>query len=164
VFIDNWQIFLRLLVAIVLCGLIGWEREATHKPAGLRTHVLVGLGSAVFMILALLLARMAEGGFAVDASRVVAGVVTGIGFLGAGTIIRSEAGVTGLTTAASIWTVAGIGMAAGAGYFGLANLATLLTLAVLLILSRLEHRGPGPEKKRKAAAPRPRKKIAREDF
>jgi len=164
VFIDNWEIFLRLLVAILLCGLIGWEREATHKPAGLRTHVLVGLGSAVFMILALLLARMAEGGFAVDASRVVAGVVTGIGFLGAGTIIRSGEGVTGLTTAASIWTVAGIGLAAGAGYYGLANLAALLTLAVLLILSRLERGRQESKKKRKAPSPRSRKKIAREDF
>ena len=165
----NLEIGLRLLAAVLLCGLIGLEREVYRKPAGLRTHILVGLGAAIFMMISLLMVRLEEGGIAVDASRVVAGVVTGIGFLGAGTIIRSGEGVRGLTTAASIWAAAGVGLAAGGGYYFLATAGSLFTVAVLFLISRLEggHEAPGP---RGAAAARPRrkkkqgKKIAREDF
>ncbi len=166
--LDNWEIILRVVTALFLCGLIGLERQVYNKPAGLRTHALVGLGSAVFMLIALMLVRMEEGGFAVDASRIAAGVITGIGFIGAGTIIRSGEGVKGLTTAASIWVAAGIGMAAGAGYFFLATVGSLLTLSILFLFTRLE-RGSffSAHKERRvvrASRVRKKKKIAREDF
>ncbi len=164
----NWEIVLRLLAAVVFCGLIGLEREVFGKPAGLRTHALVGLGSAIFMLVALMMVKMEEGGISVDASRVVAGVVTGIGFLGAGTIIRSNEGVRGLTTAASVWAAAGVGLAAGGGYYFLSIAGALFTLTVLFVLSRLERdtyhlAAPAPAKAPRSRK-RQRKKIAREDF
>lgn len=103
------EIALRLLLAAVLGAAIGYQREKAHKPAGLRTHMLICLGSALFT-------PISEFGFgsAVDTSRIASGVVTGIGFLGAGAIIRNREGiVVGLTTAASIWVVAAVGLAAG---------------------------------------------------
>lgn len=121
---------LRLLLAAVLGGLIGFQRERAHKPAGLRTHILICMGSALFTSVSIL-------GFtgAVDTSRIAAGIVTGIGFIGAGVIFRGMRGdqVMGITTAASIWITAAIGIAAGAGLYFIAAGAAILTYLVLII-------------------------------
>lgn len=124
----------RVLVAAGLAAAIGVEREFHQKPAGLRTNILIGMGSALFMILSIETAR----GLGGSADRIVAKVVTGIGFLGAGAIMRSGHSVHGLTTAATIWVNAAIGMAAGAGAFGLAVGATVVTLIVLAVLLPIE--------------------------
>jgi len=112
-----------LLVAAGLSGLIGLEREFKHRDAGLRTHIMVGLGAALFTIVG------AELG--IDRTRMAAQVVSGIGFLGAGTIFRARDSIRGLTTAAGMWAVAGIGVAAGFGMLELAVTATLIALVVL---------------------------------
>ncbi|MGH8935086.1 MAG: MgtC/SapB family protein [Acidimicrobiia bacterium] len=115
----------RLGMAALLSGVVGFEREAAQKAAGLRTHILVGLGAALFGLLSL------EGFRAPDPSRIAAQVVTGIGFLGAGAIFREGRLVRGLTTAAGLWTVAAIGLAAGAAMYAVAVAATVVTLIVL---------------------------------
>ena len=125
---------IRVLVAAGLAAAIGVEREFHQKPAGLRTNILIGMGSALFMILSIETAR----GFGGSADRIAAQIVTGIGFLGAGAIMRSGHSVHGLTTAATIWVNAAIGMAAGAGAFGLAVGATVVTLIVLAVLPPIE--------------------------
>ena len=121
---------LRLLLAAVLGGIIGIQREKAGKPAGLRTHVLICLGSALFTVVSAL-------GFTgnVDPARIAAGVVTGIGFIGAGVIFRGMRGdkVMGITTAASIWITAAIGIAAGAGLYIIASATALATLLVLMM-------------------------------
>ena len=121
------EVVLRLLLASALAAVIGFERERRGKPAGLRTHVLIGLGAALF-------AAAGDIGFAgVESSRIAAGVVTGIGFLGAGAIIRRGGEVEGLTTAATMWVVAAIGLASGAGLYVVASVTTAITLVVLLL-------------------------------
>jgi putative Mg2+ transporter-C (MgtC) family protein len=122
---------LRLLLSAVLGGIIGFQREQYHKPAGLRTHILICMGSALFTVVSIM-------GFTgpVDPSRIAAGVVTGIGFLGAGVIFRGMKGdnhVMGLTTAASVWITSAIGIAAGAGMYIIASAVTVLTFIVLII-------------------------------
>jgi putative Mg2+ transporter-C (MgtC) family protein len=117
-------------LALVLSAVVGFERSLADKPAGIRTHILVGFGSALFMI-------VAEFG-GLDAGRAAAGVITGIGFLGAGTIIRERGTVRGLTTAASIWVVAGIGMAAARKLWLLAIIATAGVVVVLRGFDLLE--------------------------
>ena len=124
-----------LTLAILLGGMIGYEREAAGKPAGLRTHMLVAMGSALFVLVPL------QAGVALpDMSRVLQGLISGIGFLGAGAIIKlnSEEDVRGLTTAASIWTVAAIGVACGLGRESTAVIATLFGLAILQLLYRVK--------------------------
>jgi putative Mg2+ transporter-C (MgtC) family protein len=136
-------VLLRLAMAMALGGLIGLERETEGKPAGLRTHALVCLGSALFMLISVKSPEFFPGAQTVDPGRIAAGVVTGIGFLGAGTIIRAGGDVKGLTTAASIWAVAAIGLAVGVGYYITAAAATVLALAVLHLpdeLARLVRR------------------------
>src|ERR1041384_8355987 len=127
-------VVLRLLVAAVLGCLVGLERERLDRAAGLRTHALVAVGSALCMLVAAFgfseIMRMPQVGL--DPSRVAAQVVSGIGFLGAGTIIMQREIVRGLTTAASVWTVAGIGLAVGGGLYVAAGTATLLTLLILV--------------------------------
>src|SRR3989344_8000244 len=108
--VEYAEIILRLALSVVFGGLIGLEREVVHKPAGVRTHMLVSLGSALFVLVAL--TSIPEG---ID--KIIAGVATGIGFLGAGTIFKSKNDVQGLTTAASVWTVAAVGLAVGLGYY-----------------------------------------------
>jgi putative Mg2+ transporter-C (MgtC) family protein len=120
----------RLGMAALLSGAVGFEREAAQKAAGLRTHILVGLGAALFGILSIE-GFQAEQVEQLDPSRIAAQVVTGIGFLGAGAIFREGRLVRGLTTAAGLWTVAAIGLAAGAGMFAVAVAATVVTLIVL---------------------------------
>lgn len=125
---------LRLGVA-AFCGmLIGWEREAQRKEAGLRTHMLVGLGSAAFMLAILELGIREDGGadVAIDPSRVYQGLIGGIGFIGAGAIIQSQGKVHGLTTGAGIWIVGAIGVACGQGAFVLAVIVAVLAVVILL--------------------------------
>lgn len=125
----------RLTLAIVLGGLIGYEREAAGKPAGLRTHMLVAMGSALFVLVPLQAGVPLQ-----DMSRVLQGLISGIGFLGAGAIIKlnNEESVRGLTTAASIWTVAAIGVACGLGREATAVIATLFGLLILQVLYRIK--------------------------
>ncbi|NML17539.1 MgtC/SapB family protein [Azohydromonas caseinilytica] len=127
----------RLTVAILLGAAIGWERERRRSAAGLRTHMLVALGAALF-VLAPAQAGLEEDGL----SRVLQGVISGIGFLGAGAVLKlSEQGeIRGLTTAASIWATAAIGVAVGQGREATALLATLIVLAILVVLAQLERR------------------------
>ncbi len=127
------EMILRLLLAVGLAALIGLERQHAGKSAGLRTHLLVCIGAALFTI-----ASIYGFGGEADAARVAAGIVAGIGFLGAGTIISTREGIlVGLTTAASIWAVAAIGLAAGAGLYILAPVATLVVLIVLMIPKKI---------------------------
>lgn len=125
---------LRLLMAALLGGVLGWERERKGKAAGVRTHMLVALGAALFVLVP---KQMGVGD--ADITRVVQGLVAGIGFLGAGTIIKGddEENVRGLTTAAGIWLTAAIGVAAGLGREATAVLTALLALAILWVLPRL---------------------------
>lgn len=142
------HVLLRLLVAAVLGGAIGMERELRERQAGLRTHLVVCVGSALFTLVSAYGFRefLVNGGSVVraDPTRIAAQIVSGIGFLGAGAIIRQGLSVRGLTTAATLWLVAAIGMAAGAGYYSAALIATagaLITLGPLRIVSyRVVHR------------------------
>jgi putative Mg2+ transporter-C (MgtC) family protein len=124
---------LRLLLAAGLGAAIGLERELRHKPAGLRTNILIAVGSALFTTVSIEFAH--SGG---TADRMAAQIVTGVGFLGAGAILQSGERVHGLTTAATIWVNAAIGTAAGAGEYAMSSIATLITLVVLAALGPLE--------------------------
>jgi putative Mg2+ transporter-C (MgtC) family protein len=123
---------LRLLAAAALSGVIGVEREIAQKNAGLRTHMLVGLGAGLFTLLG------AEAFPGADPSRVAAQVVAGVGFLGAGAIFRHGLNVKGLTTAAGLWAVAAVGMAAGAGWYAVALAATTVAIVVLYVFWMVE--------------------------
>jgi putative Mg2+ transporter-C (MgtC) family protein len=129
----------RLCAATLLGGAVGWERELRRRSAGLRTHILVAVGSTSFMTMATVLAGPSAER---DPTRVIQGVATGIGFLGAGVImtVKDERRVRGLTTAASIWATAALGVAIGAGQLIFATALTVLTLVVLALLRRLEAR------------------------
>lgn len=133
------EVAVRLGVAIAIGGLIGWDRERADKPAGLRTHMLVALGSASFTLLGFevgehLSPKTGEGGF--DPTRVLQGVIGGIGFLGAGAIIQNRGQVTGITTAASVWVAGALGAAAGVGAFILAGFTAVAAFAVLSLFNR----------------------------
>ena len=133
----------RLLLAMILGAVVGWEREKQNKPAGLRTHMLVTLGAAAFVLsgLELLDALSAQYERArLDPTRVVEGVVGGIGFLGAGSIIQARGNVAGITTAASVWISGAIGAACGMGAYLIAAVTALLTLITLGLLGVLERR------------------------
>lgn len=136
----EYDLVIRLILAAVFGGLVGWERQKGHKPAGLRTHMLVSMGSALFTMISFMVTFDLANGGVIDSTRIAAGVVTGIGFLGAGAIIQSQEKVIGLTTAASIWIVSAIGMAIGYGLFILAGATAVLTLVILYILEKLEAR------------------------
>lgn len=133
--LDLWEVALRLAVAAALTGAVGLEREFRERAAGLRTHMLVGVGSALFTIVS----AYAWGDFifdrtqgtAFDPTRIAAQIVTGIGFLGAGVIIRQGLSIRGVTTAAGLWVAAAIGMAVGAGYWGAALIGTGVVLVGL---------------------------------
>ncbi len=135
----------RLLLASFLGGLIGLEREIHGRPAGFRTHLLVSLGACLFTITSLEIYRIfgnfsGNGPVGVDPGRIAAQVVTGIGFLGAGAIIRERASIRGLTTAACLWVAAALGIACGIGLFWLAISVTLVALVNLLLLKEVERR------------------------
>lgn len=144
---ETWQefrtilpdLFMKSLIAVICGGLIGIERERRGKPAGLRTNILICLGSTLYMLVGdYITSRFL--GVSSDPSRIASQVVTGIGFIGAGTIIQSRGSITGLTSAAVIWTVAGIGLCIGAGFPFIALYFTLLVLFVLAFLSQYEHK------------------------
>ena len=124
----------RLGLGLVLGAVIGFERELHRQPAGFRTHSLVAVGAALFTIIS----AYGFTGVAVDPTRIAAQIVSGIGFIGAGTILQHRGNVRGLTTAASLWSVAAIGMAAGAGMIVIAVIGTALILIVLALLDRVE--------------------------
>ncbi|MBU9889582.1 MAG: MgtC/SapB family protein [Candidatus Omnitrophica bacterium] len=133
------EISIRLLVATLLGAVIGLEREVHGKEAGFKTYSLVCLGSALMMVVSLDVFTLFKGVAEVDPGRIAAQAVTGIGFLGAGAIIRSQqGGIRGLTTAAGIWAACAIGLACGLGLFKQAVFTTLLVLVILIIFSRLQ--------------------------
>ncbi len=127
---------LRLLLALAVGAAIGLERERRGRPAGLRTFILVALGSCLFMLISVYIAANGRG----DPGRIAAQVATGIGFLGGGLLLRTGDTVRGLTTAAGIWAVAALGLAAGAGMYFITIVGTLLVLVVLTILRQVEAR------------------------
>jgi len=129
---------LRIFVSFILSGLIGLERQVCRHQAGLRTHILVCLGSTLIMLTSLHVFDIYKSVASVDPTRIAAGVITGIGFLGAGTILRSPEGIRGLTTASSLWVVAALGLSIGCGFFKVSIFVTILVLLVLLFLRRLE--------------------------
>ncbi len=128
--IANSEILLRLVLAVISGGLIGLEREVVHKPAGIRTHMLVCLGSVLFVLVTVETLPN-------ETARIIAGIATGIGFLGAGTIFKAKDEVHGLTTAASIWAVAAVGIAIGLGFYLITLIAVVLIL-IILQLNKLE--------------------------
>jgi len=140
--IPLWEVALRLLLASVLCGAIGFEREVRDQPAGFRTHILLGLGAALFTLVSaygfepFTRAALSGSSLQFDPTRITAQIVAGVGFLGAGAIIRQGRDVRGLTTAASLWAASAIGMAVGAGYLFGAAAATTLAMATLYALRR----------------------------
>jgi putative Mg2+ transporter-C (MgtC) family protein len=130
----------RLILAALVGGAIGYERQAHNKSAGLRTHMLVSVGSCLIMILSIQMFRDVEGLTNADPARLAAQVVSGIGFLGAGSIIKEGPTVNGLTTAASLWVVAGLGLAVGSGYYIIAIATTILCFLTLTFLGRIERK------------------------
>ncbi len=136
------EIVVRLVVATVLAGIVGMERERSERAAGLRTHAMVGLGAALFMVLSAFGFRdiLGTANVALDPSRMAAQIVSGIGFLGAGMIIFQREVVRGLTTAASVWVVAAIGAASGSGMYLAAIGTTALALVILAVLRPVENR------------------------
>lgn len=131
-----WEVVMRILIAAVLAGVIGFEREIREHTAGFRTHILVAVGSAAFA----LASSYHLGGTGFDPNRISAQVVTGIGFLGAGAIIRYGVSVRGLTTAASLWTVAAVGLLSAQGYYSAALVTTGVVIVSLTLLRLIEDR------------------------
>jgi putative Mg2+ transporter-C (MgtC) family protein len=132
--LSDAELTIRLLTAALLGALLGFERELKQKSAGLRTNILIAVGAALFTLMSYELAAEGTG----DPGRVAAQIVTGIGFLGAGAIMRTDSGIQGLTTAATVWVNAAVGVAAGGGEYHLAFIATGVTLAALLVLTPVE--------------------------
>ncbi|MFZ5351532.1 MAG: MgtC/SapB family protein [Bacillota bacterium] len=137
--VSNFDMLIRFALACLLGGLIGLERERNRHPAGLRTHILVCIGSTLVLICSLLLFEQFGDLVNMDPARLGAQVISGIGFLGAGTIIKEGVSIKGLTTAASLWAVACIGIAIGAGFYMAAILTTSFVLITLMVFSRFEH-------------------------
>src|SRR5512135_975057 len=136
---DN-EMILRLTIAFVLSALIGLEREVRRHEAGLRTHILVCIGSTLIMLTSLHVFDIYKSQAVVDPTRIAAGVITGIGFLGAGTIMRSQEHIKGLTTASTLWVVAAMGLSVGCGFYKVSIYFTCLVLLVLLFLRGVESR------------------------
>ena len=139
------RMLIRLLTAAILGAMVGIQRERTGKPAGMRTHILVALGAALFT-----LAPQQAGMDSADVSRIIQGLATGIGFLGGGAILKlsKEREIKGLTTAAGIWMTAAVGVAAGLGRLGLALLGAILEWFILAILIKVEHEIDGRHEER----------------
>ncbi len=137
------EILLKILLSAILGGIIGLEREISHKGAGLRTNILIAIGSTLLTILSFKFALLGEN---VDPSRITAQIVTGIGFLGAGAIIQAKFSVHGLTTAASIWIVSAIGISVGSGYY---LISFLITIFVVIILTLFKYVSKIIEKQKK---------------
>ncbi|MCP4643174.1 MAG: MgtC/SapB family protein [bacterium] len=142
------EVALKFLLAVVLAGAVGLERERKGRAAGLRTHILVCLGSTLAMVVSDLLARewaVTDASVWLDKGRIAAGIITGVGFLGAGTIINTGGASRGLTTAAMVWFAATLGIAIGAGYYLVATGATIIALFVTIVLQKISHRLPSEE-------------------
>ena len=137
---DFWVIVGRLMLAFVLGGLVGWEREQEDKPAGLRTLILVSTGSALFVLVTQVVVATRANAGDVDWLRIVAGIAQGVGFLGAGTIFTARGTVYGLTTAAAVWAMSAVGVACGFGVWRIALVGTVLTFAALRLLGPLSVR------------------------
>ncbi|WP_252227670.1 MgtC/SapB family protein [Caldicoprobacter algeriensis] len=133
-----WEDVFKLVLAMVLGGLVGLEREITNRPAGFRTHTLVCMGSTLVMVTSMHLFMLYHDIVNLDPARLGAQVISGIGFLGAGTILKDKARVRGLTTAASLWVVACIGLAVGAGLYGVAIFVAVLAYVTLILLKKME--------------------------
>lgn len=151
--LSDVEVVKRLALALALSGLIGMEREVSGRAAGFRTHILVSVGSALIMMTGLYLFEVYHGMTTMDPGRIAAQVVSGIGFLGAGTIIQIRDSVRGLTTAASLWAASGVGLAVGSGFYVGAIGTTVIVLIVLFLFSRVEQMVVGP--KRKGSSPEP---------
>ena len=136
--INLFSTTIRLALAFVLGGVIGLEREKKGVSAGLRTHILITVGATLIMLTSLYIYDIYHEKSTIDPGRIAAGVITGVGFLGAGTIIKSKEGIRGLTTAASIWVSAAIGLAVGCGYFSAAIIVTGASYLALSILKKIE--------------------------
>ena len=138
---SNKEVVLRIVLSAIIGGLIGMEREFSKRPAGLRTHMLVSIGSALIMLVSINGFIDPNTGLPIgDPSRLAAQVVSGIGFLGAGTIIRTKGDIKGLTTAASLWICAGIGLSIGNGYYLGSIITAIIVMLALLNLGRLERK------------------------
>jgi len=137
--LTTWMIVFRLCLAACLSGVIGFEREFHGRAAGFRTHILLCIGSTLVMLTSMHIFDVYIARVPVDPARIAAGVITGIGFLGAGTIMHSRSSIRGLTTAASLWVVAGIGLAVGSGLYLGAVMTTVLTVVTLMVFHKLEH-------------------------
>jgi putative Mg2+ transporter-C (MgtC) family protein len=140
--LSNADLILRLLVAMLFGSLIGIERTIAGKTAGVRTYALVSMGSALFVLVSIVIASWYNTGntIVVDPLRMASQIIVGIGFLGAGLIILKESHISGLTTAAGLWVSAGIGMAAGFGLFLLALMATIITIVIFTVMWFVEER------------------------
>jgi len=132
------QIVVRIALAGILAALVGWDRERHEKTAGVRTMALVSVGAAAFMILGIELTDPGDGPRVLDSTRIAAGVIGGIGFIGAGSIIQAGGNVRGLTTAATIWASAAIGLGVGAGQIALAVVLTVMVLTTLIVVNSLK--------------------------
>lgn len=133
---DNKIVLYRLFIAFILGFLIGYQRERIHKPAGIKTHTMVCLGSALTMLFGIYMSTQYK---VVDPTRISAQVVSGIGFLGALCVLKEQGTIVGLTTASSIWVVACVGLAVGGGFISGACIATGFILVTLAVISKLEH-------------------------
>ena len=149
---QHWELFLRIIIGTVLGGVIGYERDVHRRPAGLRTHVIVALAASTFMVVSTQFVHFQSYGkgdlVTVDPSRIAASVVSGIGFLGAGAILRTGISVQGLTTAAGLWLVAAIGLFAGAAMYAESVFVTAAGLVALTVLRRLEDKEDGVGRRR----------------
>ncbi len=130
----DFELIKRLCLSALLGGILGLEREYRHKDAGLRTNILIAMGSTLFTVMSIDFSTGSGG----DSTRIASGIVTGIGFLGAGAIMRTGAGIKGLTTAAMIWVNAAVGMAVGGGEYRVAIIATIVAVTVLVVLDPVE--------------------------
>jgi putative Mg2+ transporter-C (MgtC) family protein len=135
---SDTQVMFRLFLSVVLGGFIGLERQIHRRTAGLRTHMLVSLGSCLIMLTSMYVFDIYKNQTPLDPARIAAGVITGIGFLGAGAIMKEGEGIRGLTTAASLWVVAGIGLAIGCGFYSASIFTTVLSLLILFFLGQAE--------------------------
>ena len=135
---DYLDMLWKILLTVLLCGVIGSEREIRHKGAGLRTHILVGVGSALISLTSFYIFDIYKDVTFIDPTRIIAGIVTGVGFLCAGTIIRGGKHIIGLTTAATLWIVSGIGMAVGSGHYSAAIVVSIVVFLVLIGLRSFE--------------------------
>jgi putative Mg2+ transporter-C (MgtC) family protein len=138
--IATWEAFLRMLFAVMVGAVVGFDRELRNKPAGLRTHILISLAAAVFTLITFELHEEVQeigGEINTDPIRIIEAVTAGVAFLAAGAIIQSRGSVKGLTTGANMWMAGALGVACGSGYYTLAAIGTIFALVVLVVLGRL---------------------------